>query len=293
MNYFITGSSGLVGSYFIDKLANTKNRVTCLIHHNKYLNPHLKNIKFVKGDLANYKSLVLGCKDADIIMHCAAAINVKRPCDYYLVNHQGTINLLKAALLNKVKLFIFFSSWAVNPKAGDYANSKLLAEKEVEKYPNYLIVRPGDLYSKTKGHLINFISIVKSCPFVPIVENGNYLISPLYLEDLYNAVSLLIRRKLLNQTVSVLGPKTYTFNQLIKLIMKQMNKNKPVVKLPKPLIYPVIYLTDKLNINFPLNIERYRRLTSTKVMEGLFNFNKNHLKPLHFEEGLKKYLFKS
>lgn len=247
----------------------------------------------IQGDLRNYKSLVLACKDADIIIHCAAAINEKRACDYYLVNHQGTKNLLKAALFSKVKQFIFFSSWAVNPRAGDYANSKLLAEKEVKKYPNYLIIRPADLYSQTQSHLVNLINIIKSYPIVPIIGDGNYKVSPLYLEDLYNAVSFLTKRRISGKTISILGPKTYTFNELVKLITQRMKKNKPIIKLPKTLIFPLIYLTDKLDINFPFNIEKYRRLTSAKVIKHVFDFNKAGLKPLYFEEALGKYLLEA
>lgn len=288
MNYFITGATGLLGSSLVNKLSLKKNKLTCLIHQNKNLAK--KSIKIVAGDLLNYRSLLIGSKNADIIIHAAAAINVKHPSSYYLVNFQGTKNLVKAAIKNQVKLFVYISSWAVNPKAGDYANSKLLAEKEVKKFPNYIIIRPSDVYSKKQGHLVNLISLIKSLRIIPIIGDGQYKVSPLYVEDLSNAILKLLEKNKKNCLFIILGPKIYTFNELVILILKALKSKKPIIHIPKNLIFPLIYVTNKFKINFPLSLERFKRLTTAKVIENVLDFKEIGIKPLDFEVALAKFL---
>ncbi len=288
MKYLITGATGLVGSELLNYLKTDKqNKIYSLIH-NKTLRQS-NNIYTVTGDLLDINSLKRIPKDIDIIFHCAAAINADSPEDYYKINVEGTRNLLKAAKLEKVKLFVYFSSWAVNPLAGDYANSKYLAEKEVRKFKKYLIIRPSDIFSDNKSHLYDLVNYVKKLPVVPIIGDGKYIVSPIYVKDLINSIFYLIKNNKVNETYTVIGPQVYTFNQIISLIQQYLKVNKLIIQIPKKIIYPIIYITDKLHIPFPFTTEKYKRLSSKKIMEKVLSFSESKIKPLNFETALTKF----
>ncbi len=292
MRYLITGSTGLLGNEFVKKLNEKNNQIKCLIHTQKSQFSNNKNILKVHGDLLDYSTLISASKSVDIIIHCAAVINVKKNTDYYLINTQGTSNLIKVAETSKVKQFIYISSWAVDPKGGDYSNSKLQAETEIRKYPNYLIIRPSDIYSKTKSHLINFIKSLSSYPIIPIIGDGNYKVSPIFVDDLVNSVLFLMKNKG-NTTNTILGPKVYTFNEFTQLILKTLNLKKPIIHIDKLISYPIIFLADKFGIPLPLNIEKFRRLTSEKIEKNVFDFRIARIKPLYFEKALLELLIKN
>lgn len=290
MNYFITGSTGLVGSYLIQNLAlDKKNHLICLIHQKQYKGNIFTNTKFIQGDLNDFESLVSGSKYADIIIHCAAAINPKKNKDYYLVNYHGTRNLVKAALINKTKLFIFFSSWATNPHAGDYAKSKLLAEQEIKKLPRYLIIRPADIFSEQKSHLYSLLTYIKKLPVIPIIGTGEYIVSPIYITDLINAVFYLVKKKEINKTYTLIGPKIYSFNQIINLLLKHLKLKKPIIHIPSTIAYPLIKITDIVNLPFTFTIEKYKRLTAKKNLENVLSFYTVGIKPTTFEEAIVKF----
>lgn len=103
-----------------------------------------KNIKFdfIEGDIRNYRDCLKSTKGIDIVFHEAALGSVQRsiekPIDSNSSNVDGTINLLKASLENKVKRFIYASSSSI------YGDSQVLPKSE-EMCPN-----PKSIYAVTK-----------------------------------------------------------------------------------------------------------------------------------------------
>jgi UDP-N-acetylglucosamine 4-epimerase len=94
-----------------------------------------KKIKFdfIEGDIRNYRDCLKSTKGIDIVFHEAALGSVQRsiekPIDSNSANVDGTINLLKASLENKVNRFIYASSSSI------YGDSQVLPKNE-EMQPN-------------------------------------------------------------------------------------------------------------------------------------------------------------
>ena len=73
----------------------------------------LSRCTVVHTNFYNYKSLEKACKNIDVIIHLAAMNAndcMKDPEKALLVNSLGTLNLLGAAKINKVRSFIYFST---------------------------------------------------------------------------------------------------------------------------------------------------------------------------------------
>lgn len=288
MQYFLTGASGLLGKSILNNLLKNNNQITCLIHKNPSNLLNSKQVTYQKGDLLNFSSLLKATTGADIIIHCASAINEKNLQNYYSINVSGTINLLKAAHINKIKQFIYISSWANNPRGGDYANSKYLAEQQVKRYPKYLIIRPADIYSLKGSHLHNFIKIIEKLPVIPLFGKGEYQISPVFVEDVTKAVIYLIKNGPNNRIITIIGPKIYSYNKFVHLLRTALNNRKPIIAIPKSIAYPIVWFTDKLRLPLPMNLEQYRRLTTPKSVNNPFDFTNSGIKPLEFVDFLAR-----
>ncbi|OGS27409.1 MAG: dTDP-glucose 4,6-dehydratase, partial [Elusimicrobia bacterium RIFOXYB2_FULL_48_7] len=81
------------------------------------------NVKFIRGSVTDYKTVLEASKGADYIFHLAAMISVPEsiinPVECFRINTEGTLNIIKAARENKVKKIILSSSSAIygdNPK---------------------------------------------------------------------------------------------------------------------------------------------------------------------------------
>ncbi len=266
MRYLITGASGLLGGRLMEYLLlGKKNHITVLKHNADI--PNNKLVKTVPGNILDTDSLIAASKNIDIIVHCAALINGNSQTDYLKVNFLGTKNLLRAARLNKVTKFVYISSWSASKTSGNYGLSKYLAENEVKRFSNYIIVRPVDIYSLSKSHLLNYIQVVKKLPFIPIFGKGLYMVSPLFVDDLVTAIVYIIKNYT-NKTFTITGPEIFTFVEFNKLLLSKLKIKRPFLYVP---YYPasiIVRLFDSLGIPFFMNCEQFVRLTSEKRLPG-------------------------
>jgi nucleoside-diphosphate-sugar epimerase len=88
----------------------------------------INKIDLIKGDIRSSRACQKAAKGASFIFHQAALRSVPKslasPEEYNEVNIQGTLNLLKAAVKNKAKHFVFASSSSV------YGDIKTFPERE-------------------------------------------------------------------------------------------------------------------------------------------------------------------
>jgi nucleoside-diphosphate-sugar epimerase len=162
---FVTGATGLVGSYLVAGLLHQGAEVTALRRPTSDLSlikrvlarsfedatSAFDKIIWVEGEMADYYSLEIALAGADFVYHCAATVSF-RPSDkknMHYTNIQGTANLVNAALHCGVKKFCHVSSvaslgraepgnpvsektgWKTSANNSSYAISKYGAEREV------------------------------------------------------------------------------------------------------------------------------------------------------------------
>ncbi len=99
MKIFITGSSGFIGSELINRLSG------------KY---EIVEYDLINGqDILDYSNLKEAMRKCNIVVHLAAIRgpdeNKSFP-DYFKVNCQGSLNVVKAAIENNIKRIIYSSS---------------------------------------------------------------------------------------------------------------------------------------------------------------------------------------
>ena len=114
MKSIITGGAGFIGSHLSEKLVLLGHKVVVI---DNFIVGNKSNIKNIKGkikvfnrDIRNYNSIKNLFKNVDYVFHLAALADIvpsiENPDDYYSTNVQGTYNVLKASVKNKVKRLI-------------------------------------------------------------------------------------------------------------------------------------------------------------------------------------------
>lgn len=151
----ITGCAGFIGSnlleFFLSKGLKVKgldNLSTGLKRNiDDAVNAASKNRKkiyfeFIRGDIRDFDYCKRSTKDIDIVLHHAALGSVQRSIDNPISsstsNIEGTLNLLKALVENKVEKFIYSSSSSV------YGDTETLPK--IEEMPP----SPKSIYAVTK-----------------------------------------------------------------------------------------------------------------------------------------------
>lgn len=116
MNILITGGFGYIGGRLAQYLESKEINLKLLIRKNSVIPEWAREKTIVAGDVLDVSSLKTACENVDTVIHLAALNEIdsaKNPLEALRVNGEGTLNLMNAAIINKVKRFIYFSTFHV------------------------------------------------------------------------------------------------------------------------------------------------------------------------------------
>jgi UDP-N-acetylglucosamine 4,6-dehydratase len=138
-NILITGGTGSFGEALLKKIVNVKKIEIRIFSRDekkqndlrlKYSN---KNIKFIIGDIRDYRSILEASYNVDYIFH-AAALKQVPSCEFFPLeavktNILGTDNVLRAAIENNVKKIVLLSTDKAVYPINSMGMTKALMEK--------------------------------------------------------------------------------------------------------------------------------------------------------------------
>ena len=232
MNILFTGSSGFIGSYFLNH------------YHNSY---HIKTFSF-RND--NFAKLDLSC--VDTLVHLSALVHQMGGAskeEYEKINVIQTLDLAKKAKESGVKHFIFMSTVKVygeenivaykedsecNPQ-DEYGRSKLKAEKELLKLEDdefkVSIIRTPIVYGYgVKANIKNLINMIKKTSILPFgnIQNKRSMI---YVGNLCHLIDEIIKQE--KNGIFLAGDdKPLSTTKLIELIAKNLDRKVYLIKIP-------------------------------------------------------------
>ena len=139
MKVIVTGGAGFIGSHLVDTLRNNRRikKIIILDHLNdgskRNLKESIKNkkVRLIRENICNLNRIKKYFKGVKVVYHLAAIADIvpsiDNPLEYINNNFNGTINVLEAMKIYKVKRIIFAAS------ASCYGMTKKIPTKEIEK----------------------------------------------------------------------------------------------------------------------------------------------------------------
>ena len=130
--YLVTGGAGFIGSNITRKLLETGQTVRVfdnfLTGKRANLAEIAADITLLEGDLRDFDAVQQACRGVDYVLHLGALPSVPRsvadPLLTNAININGTLNVLEAARLQRVKRVVFSSSSSV------YGDTPILPKRE-------------------------------------------------------------------------------------------------------------------------------------------------------------------
>jgi CDP-paratose 2-epimerase len=137
MKILITGGAGFIGCNLAHHFLNKRDEVT--IYDNLFRKGtekniewlrarHANNLRFVKGDIRDYKNLEIITKNVDVIYHLAAQVavttSITNPREDFEINVLGTLNVLEAVKAAESNPILIFTS--TNKVYGAMENCKVI-----------------------------------------------------------------------------------------------------------------------------------------------------------------------
>lgn len=227
LDILITGSKGFIGKHLVSYL-NVKN------------NYNLITISSNDGDICDIETWNKLPK-VDVIVHLAASTYIphswENPNLFINNNFNGTINALNFAKKHNSK-FIFLSTYLygnplklpVNETSkidanNPYSFSKLIAENACQFYSKYFdlhitILRPFNIYGPGQNNnfliptLINQLNNSNEIT----IQDGEPKRDYLYIDDLINAISLVIENNFKFEIFNLGFGKSYSINEVVNIL---------------------------------------------------------------------------
>ena len=255
MNVLVTGTTGFIGSMFLQSIKLDKSYTLFELKRDPILDAEkwVGNTLYISAieDVEDWSGLLT---DIDVIIHIAALAHNKAKSERELfeVNTNATRNLAQGAKQAGVKHFVFLSSigvcgnhslnYELSEKTvhahNQYAKSKKDAEDAIRNICNdntmrFSIVRPPLVYGK--GAEGNFTLLTKLVEKIPLTPFG-LCNSPRSFISIYNLVDLIEKMVKIggqNETYVVSDGVNLSTKEFVTLMAQAQNKKRLHLPLPK------------------------------------------------------------
>ena len=240
-NVTVIGGSGFLGKEVSKELLNRKYKVKILdLKSPEFLN---KNLKFIKGDILDVKTLESAIKGSAYVYNFAGIADldygVHQPIKSVEQNILATVNMLNFCKKNKVKRYIYASTiYVYSEKGGFYRCSKQAAENYIEEFYkkfklNYTILRYGSLYGPGAG-INNGLSkiISNSIKNKKIIYEGgpNTIREYIHVNDAAKSSVDVLNKKFANKSIILKGEHPIHMKDLLKTISEILGYKKIIFK---------------------------------------------------------------
>jgi nucleoside-diphosphate-sugar epimerase len=252
----VTGGTGFLGNHLLNKLSTQQKKVRAIYRASSIhkINPNLKNIEWVEGDVLDINSLNEAMKGITEVYHAAAMVSFNKTEHELMmkINVDGTENMVNCALENKIEKFGYISSVAVLGRSGTsnfineqtewekskfnskYAVSKMLAEREVFRGAaeglNVAIVNPSVIIGSgdwKSSSTVLFNTVNKGMPFYTTGINGFVA-----AEDVAEIIVQLMDKNIFGERY-ILNENNYTYQQIFTWIAESLQVKPPSIKVSK------------------------------------------------------------
>jgi NADH dehydrogenase len=188
----------------------------------------------VRGDLADGPSLDAAVEGVEVVLHLAAVTHARRSRDYVETNVVGTMRLLDAAAMHRVRRFVHVSTRAVSEAGGAYSLSKHMAERAVRAAPvEHTIVRLSEMYggAGTEG-IDQIVSRARRGAAIPVVGDGADQVCPMHVDDAVAALAGAVASPAASGRTYTLGGECLTVREFADVCARTFSSNSRVRSVP-------------------------------------------------------------
>ena len=296
----ILGGGGFIGRYLVRNL--TKKNYRCIISTRKaFQKGYLKTqatpgaIELVDWNPNNFSELKEAIKNSDIVINLIGILFETRKQKFYNIHTNIPESVAKICSESEVKKFIHVSAIGASENSKSlYQKSKFQGEvKALNNFKNTVIVRPS-VVCGAEDNFTNLFSKLSILPIIPIV-GINYKFQPILVNDVVDAIVQAIEIKGNEGKIyEIGGPKVISFGDMVKSILKTINKKRFVVPMPMPIAKIQSTITDLLPIPPILTKDQCEILSEADnvVSKNYLTLKDLNINPSDVEEEMKKWLWR-
>jgi uncharacterized protein YbjT (DUF2867 family) len=252
----LTGATGLVGSALLRRLIAEGTPVRCLVRDPRRLGAQRVRVQIALGDLTDPPSFRNAMRGVQTVVHLAASIRDQPRGSIEELNGIATWRMVQAAQRQGVERFVFFSVLGASTHhRARFFRAKALAEQAVVEadlhstvFAPSIVYAPGDRW-------LTLLERMALLPLMPVSGRGRASYQPIWAEDVADCVIASLRAsgepggsgapgepsgsgqdRDATERFELAGPQTLSHNEIVRLVLRSQNRNRPLLHVPTPIV---------------------------------------------------------
>jgi NADH dehydrogenase len=256
----ITGAFSYTGKYVARRLLDRGYSVRTLTGHPGRVNPFGQAVEAFPYDFDRPNQLRKTLLGTSTLIN-TYWVRFPREESTFEVAVRNTRKLIDAAKDAGVERIVHVS--IANPSAesplGYYRGKAELEQAVLDAGLSYTIVRPTVIFGDEDILINNIAWFLRRFPLFGIPGDGRYRIRPIFVEDMARIMAKAVDETG-NAVMDAVGPETYTFEELVRLIASSIGRSVRFVHVPASLAYLATLVAGWFVGDVVLTWEEYRGL---------------------------------
>jgi len=231
----VTGAFGYIGKYITRHLLGQGGQVRTITTHPDKPNPFGETVPAFPYNFDKPDQLIASLRGASTLYN-TYWIRFNHGGATFEQAVQNTATLFKCAKEAGVQKIVHVSVTQASAESDlPYYRGKALQEQAlIDCGVPYSIVRPTLVFGKEDILVNNIAWLIRKFPVFPIFGSGQYKVQPVFVEDLAR-IAVASAGEPGNITLDAIGPETYSFEGLVKLIAAKIKPGVALVHIPPSL----------------------------------------------------------
>jgi len=295
----VFGGSGFIGRYIVKRLADAGWTVRVAVR-----DPEAAHFLQPLGNVGQIVRLPVPVQDADAVrwaMRGSDAVfnlvgilhETGGQQTFEGVQAQAPGTIARAAHELGVRRLIQLSALGADAQSPSaYARTKAMGERAVlEAYPEATILRPSIVVGPEDSFFNRFAAMARYAPVIPLIGGGTTRFQPVYAGDVADAaVAAAGRADSKGRIYELGGPRTYTFKQLMELMLREIRRRRLLLPIPFAVARLQATVLERLP-SPPLTRDQLKLLKVDNVVSGEHAaFADLNIRPQAIEAVLPRYM---
>ena len=298
----VFGASGQIGRHLIRKLTKNNYKVIAVTrnyHQKAYILKTQANpgyLEIVESSIYDFEKLSNLFQKSEICINLVGVLTENKSNTFEKIHSLFPSMLAKMSKQNNLKKFIHVSALGIEKslESSKYAKSKFEGEKLAqENFNNTTILRPSLVYSVDDSFTTRFFSLLNLLPLFPLYYGGKTKFTPIHVTDLAQIIFGVINKNIDEKIIECIGPQVFTFKEIIKILLKSLNKKRLIINLPLPIAKLMAKTIETMTPNPVFTIDQLNLLKYDNIASGIYktNYDLNLDANLKFENEIEKYSY--
>jgi NADH dehydrogenase len=238
----VFGGSGFIGTQVVRALARRGWRVRVAVRNATRgaalrMAGDVGQVQVVRCDITDKAAVAQAVQGADAVINLVGILFETGGRKFQALHVEGATNVAEAARAAGAKRLTHISALGAdaNGKA-DYARTKGQAEAAVRAaFPGAVVIRPSIVFGSGDNFLNRFAAMATWSPVLPLIGGGHTRFQPVHVADVAEAVAAAtVSAEAEGQTFELGGPSVWTFEDILKFILRETNRQNILLPLPFP-----------------------------------------------------------